>query len=232
MCFIQNEVPAVDSTLPETWQYCWWKKSCTGWHGPAPVFDGVSEKFHPVQDFFHEWHRSPSCWQKANEFVVRNCWKPAVFLIRMSSDSKFNSGNRKIIVFWKGSPFSRVPFSGSLNSVKSFAGNNPRASEKPVDILVTVPRACGPEDLDPSNYEHFHKAQTPPRDDLVRGDGWSTFDGFWGVVGLSKLLGSFGGHIYYSFVWRERVCQNLQYRLLQCLGKTQGMDYVIFVGVH
>eukprot|EP00434_Breviolum_minutum_P011611 symbB.v1.2.010243.t1/scaffold668.1/size174830/2 len=32
-----------------------------------------------------------------------------------------------------------------------------RASEKPVDILVTVPRACGPEDLDPSNYEHFHK---------------------------------------------------------------------------
>ena len=53
--------------------------------------------------------------------------------------------------------------------MKSFAVS--RASEKPVDILVTVPRACGPEDLDPSNYEHFHKAQSAnPGDDLV-GDG-------------------------------------------------------------
>jgi len=65
---------------------------------------------------------------------------------------------------------------------------NPRASEKPVDILVTVPRACGPEDLDPSNYEHFHKAQSHPGDDLI-GTGWGWLPKPWEVsVGINNLI--------------------------------------------
>ena len=83
--------------------------------------------------------------------------------------------------------------------MKSFAVS--RASEKPVDILVTVPRACGPEDLDPSNYEHFHKAQPPPPPP-GRPTSWEmveallmdfgellSFEKFWEVlVGINNLI--------------------------------------------
>eukprot|EP00435_Cladocopium_sp_Y103_P030973 s1943_g7.t2 len=73
-----------------------------------------------------------------------------------------------------GDMFPGPDFSGSYRAfgpmatvpqVPAVAPNPGRGTEKLVDILVTVPRANGPEDLDISNYEHFkdHRFHEPSR---------------------------------------------------------------------
>lgn len=73
-----------------------------------------------------------------------------------------------------GDMFPEPDFSGSYRAfgpmatvpqVPAVPPNPGRGAEKLVDILVTVPRANGPEDLDMSNYEHFkdHRFHEPSR---------------------------------------------------------------------